>query len=350
MSLETFWFILIAVLWIGYLFLEGFDLGVGMHMKLLARDEKERRLLLNTIGPVWDGNEVWLITAGGATFAAFPLWYASLFSALYIPLTLVLVGLIFRAVSIEYRSKGHTERWLRLWTWGMTLGSFVAAFGIGALLGLTTTGLPLNAYGDRVGSWHAFLTRNAIIGGLAVVGFCLVHGAAFIMLKTDGEIRHRARQFAVRWMPILLLPLVAWVVIVQLDNDTRWTWALVAIAVVAVVYAWISMRAGKEMPGFAGMAVFLLAGAISIFGAVYPVVLPSTLDSAWDLTVWNSSSSPYTLKVMSAVALFGVPLVLVYQGWSYWVFRKRLSTANIPDAHAIVPQIGDGRYADNPGD
>ncbi len=170
MTLQTFWFILIAVLWIGYLFLEGFDLGVGMHMRILARDEKERRLLLNTIGPVWDGNEVWLITAGGATFAAFPLWYASLFSALYIPLTLVLVGLIFRAVSIEYRSKGHTERWLRLWTWGMALGSFVAAFGIGALLGLTTTGLPLNQYGDRVGGWHAVLDRNAIIGGLAVVG------------------------------------------------------------------------------------------------------------------------------------------------------------------------------------
>src|SRR4051794_20447213 len=147
--LPTLWFILIAVLWTGYLFLEGFDLGVGMHMKLLARDEKERRLLLNTIGPVWDGNEVWLITAGGATFAAFPLWYASLFSALYIPLTLVLVGLIFRAVAIEYRGKGNTQRWRDNWTWALALGSFVAAFGVGAMLGLTTTGLPLNEYGDR---------------------------------------------------------------------------------------------------------------------------------------------------------------------------------------------------------
>jgi cytochrome d ubiquinol oxidase subunit II len=228
----------------------------------------------------------------------------------------------------------------------MALGSFVAAFGVGAALALTTIGLPLNENGDRVGNWHTFLNRYSIIGGLAVVGFCLVHGAAFLMLKTDGEMRHRARQFALRWMPLLLLPLIGWVLIVQFDTGVLWTWVLVAIAVAAVIYAWISMRAGREMPGFLGSAVFLLAGAGSIFGAVYPVVLPSTLDSAWDLTVRNASSSDYTLKVMSVVALFGVPLVLVYQGWSYWVFRKRLSTSSIPDAHAIVPQIGDGKHAD----
>ena len=286
MSLPTFWFILIAVLWTGYLFLEGFDLGVGMHMKLLARDEKERRLLLNTIGPVWDGNEVWLITAGGATFAAFPLWYAALFSALYIPLVLVLVGLIFRAVSIEYRGKGDTQRWRDFWTWAMALGSFVAAFGVGAALALTTTGLPLDSNGDRVGGWHAFLNRYAIVGGLAVVGFCLIHGAAFLMLKTDGEMRQRARAFALRWMPLFLLPLVAWVLIVQFDNDTRWTWALVLAAVVGGGLRLDQLRAGREMPGFAGAwRSSCWPGSVAIFGAVYPVVLPSTLDSAWDLTV-----------------------------------------------------------------
>lgn len=347
MTLPTFWFILIAVLWIGYLFLEGFDLGVGMHMRILARNEKERRLLLNTIGPVWDGNEVWLITAGGATFAAFPLWYAALFSALYIPLLLVLVGLIFRAIAIEYRGKGDTQRWRDFWTWAMALGSFVAAFGVGAALALTTTGLPLDEHGDRVGNWHAFLNRYAIIGGLAVVGFSLIHGAAFLMLKTDGEMRHRARAFALRFMPILLLPLVAWVLIVQFDNDTRWTWLLVAAAVVAVVFSWFRMRSGRELPAFLGLGVFLLAGAIAIFGAVYPVVLPSTLDSAWDLTIHNAASSSYTLKVMTGVALFGVPLVLAYQGWSYWVFRKRISIDHIPDAHPFPAQIGDGEYADS---
>lgn len=347
MTLPTFWFILIAVLWIGYLFLEGFDLGVGMHMRILARNEKERRLLLNTIGPVWDGNEVWLITAGGATFAAFPLWYAALFSALYIPLLLVLVGLIFRAIAIEYRGKGDTQRWRDFWTWAMALGSFVAAFGVGAALALTTTGLPLDEHGDRVGNWYAFLNRYAIIGGLAVVGFSLIHGAAFLMLKTDGEMRHRARAFALRFMPILLLPLVAWVLIVQFDNDTRWTWLLVAAAVVAVVFSWFRMRSGRELPAFLGLGVFLLAGAIAIFGAVYPVVLPSTLDSAWDLTIHNAASSSYTLKVMTGVALFGVPLVLAYQGWSYWVFRKRISIDHIPDAHPFPAQIGDGEYADS---
>jgi cytochrome d ubiquinol oxidase subunit II len=347
MTLPTFWFILIAVLWIGYLFLEGFDLGVGMHMRILARDEKERRLLLNTIGPVWDGNEVWLITAGGATFAAFPLWYAALFSALYIPLLLVLVGLIFRAVAIEYRGKGDTQRWRDFWTWAIALGSLVAAFGIGAALALTTTGLPLDEHGDRVGGWHAVLNRYAIIGGLAVVGFALIHGAAFVMLKTDGDMRHRARAFAMKWMPLLLLPLVAWVLIVQFDNGKVWTWLMVAIAVVAVVFSWLSLRSAREMPAFAGLAVFLLAGAIAIFGAVYPVVLPSTLDSAWDLTVHNAASSSYTLKVMTGVALFGVPLVLVYQGWSYWVFRKRISMAHIPETHPFPAQVGDGRHADS---
>lgn len=347
MTLPTFWFILIAVLWIGYLFLEGFDLGVGMHMRILARDEKERRLLLNTIGPVWDGNEVWLITAGGATFAAFPLWYAALFSALYIPLLLVLVGLIFRAIAIEYRGKGDTQRWRDFWTWAMAIGSFVAAFGVGAALALTTTGLPLNEHGDRVGGWHAFLNRYAIIGGLAVVGFSLIHGAAFVMLKTDGEMRHRARAFAMKWMPLFLLPLVAWVLAVQFDNDKTWPWVLVAVAVAAVVSSWLSLRAGREMPAFLGLAGFLLAGAISIFGAVYPVVLPSTLDSAWDLTIHNAASSSYTLKVMTGVALFGVPLVLVYQGWSYWVFRKRISAAHIPEAHSFPAQVGDGGYADS---
>ncbi|MGC4190298.1 MAG: cytochrome d ubiquinol oxidase subunit II [Thermomicrobiales bacterium] len=350
MSLEMLWFILIAVLWTGYLFLEGFDLGVGMLMKLLARDEKERRVLLNTIGPVWDGNEVWLLTAGGATFAAFPLWYAALFSALYIPLTLVLVGLIFRAVSIEYRGKVHSERWTTFWTWAMALGSFLAAFGIGAGLALTTTGLPLDQYGDRDGNWLTFLNGYAVIGGLAVVGFCLVHGAAFVMLKTDGEIRHRARDFVVRLMPVLLVPIVVWVLIVQVDNGKWWTWLPILGAVAAVAFAWISLKSGAEKRGFLGLAVFIVLGAAAIFASVYPTVLPSTLDSAWNLTVHNASSSPYTLKVMTFVAAFGVPVVLVYQGWTYWVFRKRISTSRIPDAHEVVAQVGDGRYAEGVAD
>ena len=334
-TLPTIWFVLIAVLWTGYLFLEGFDLGVGMHMKLLARNDKEQRVLLNTIGPVWDGNEVWLLTAGGATFAAFPYWYASLFSSLYIPLIVVLGGLIFRAVAIEYRGKIHDERWRNVWTWAMCIGSFIAAFGVGAMLALTTTGLPINANGDRDGGPFAWLTFEAIVGGLAVVGFCLVHAGAFLAIKTDGEIRHRASRFVVTFLPILLLPIVLWVLIVQLDNGKWWTLLPIVAAVAAVIFAWLRARDGREMQAFVGLGLFLVMGVLAIFGSVYPVVLPSTLNEAWNLTISNASSSDYTLKVMSVVALFGVPMVLTYQAWTYWVFRKRISTASIPDAHDV---------------
>ncbi|HLU37194.1 MAG TPA: cytochrome d ubiquinol oxidase subunit II [Thermomicrobiales bacterium] len=337
--LPTIWFVLIAVLWTGYLFLEGFDLGVGMHMHLLARSEKERRVLLNTIGPVWDGNEVWLLTAGGATFAAFPMWYASLFSALYIPLVLVLLGLILRATSIEYRGKGDTDRWRSNWTLAMSLGSFVAAFGVGAALAITTTGLPLNANGDRVGGAFAWLTWEAVLGGLAVVGFCLVHASAFLALKTDGPIRLRARRFLMVTMPALLLPIVGWVLVVQLNNDKPWTWLPILGAVVAVVFAWLSARRDREMSAFIGLGAFLVLGVVAIFGSVYPVVLPSTLDDAWHLTVSNASSSDYTLKLMTIVAAIGVPLVLGYQAWSYWIFRHRISEDHIPEPHEFLPAI-----------
>lgn len=337
--LPTIWFIAIAALWVGYLILEGFDLGVGMHLLTTTRDEKQRRVMLNTIGPVWDGNEVWLLTAGAGTFAAFPLWYASLFSALYIPLTIVLLGLIFRAVAIEYRGKGSTDRWRAWWDRAFGLGSFIAAFGVGAALALTTTGLPIDANGDRVGGPFAWLTVYAVIGGLAVVGFCYVQAAAFLGLKTEGTIRERSRRILVRWSPLLLLPIVAWVLIVQLQTGDWWSWALVVLAVVAVVTAWVAARAGREGIAFTGVASFLALGAASIFSAVYPVVLPSSIDRAYDLTISNASSGDYTLMVMSIVTAFGLPLVLLYQGWSYWVFRRRLGEQHIPDAHEVEAAV-----------
>jgi len=337
--LPTVWFVAIAVLWIGYLILEGFDLGVGMHMLLTGRTNKKRRVMLNTIGPVWDGNEVWLITAGAATFAAFPYWYASLFSALYIPLLFVLLGLIFRAVAIEWRGKGNTEVWTRRWDLAIGIGSFVAAFGVGAALGLTTTGLPLNENGDRVGGAFAWFTPYAVLGGLAVVGFCLAHAAIFLALKTDGPVRENSRRFYVRWAPVLLLPIVAWVLVIQFTNGKLWTLLLVVAAVVAIVWAWISARAGREGRAFSGTAIFLTAGAASIFANVFPVVLPSTIDPAFNLTVSNASSGDYTLGVMTWVAAFALPLILAYQAWTYWVFRKRVSEHHIPEAHLVVPAI-----------
>jgi len=345
--LPTIWFIAIAVLWTGYLFLEGFDLGVGMLMKIFARNNTERRVLLNTIGPVWDGNEVWLLTAGGATFAAFPFWYASLFSALYLPLLLVLVALIFRAVAFEYRGKVDTDRWRTTWDWAIAAGSFLAAFGVGAALALTTTGLPLDANGDRDGGPFSWFSGYALLGGFAVAGFALLHALAFLALKTDGDVRHRARRWFVRLLPVLLLPLAGWAVSVQLLSGEAWTVAVLTVAVVAAVVAWFQARSGNEGRAFLAVGVFLLCGSASIFGAVFPVVLPSTIDPAFSLTISNASSSDYTLGLMSIVACVGLPLVIAYQAWTYWVFRRRVSAAHIPEAHSFLPAIAAKAFTRN---
>ena len=337
-SLPTLWFIVLAFLWTGYLFLEGFDLGVGMLMKLMGRSEKDRRVMLNTIGPVWDGNEVWLITAGAMTFATFPLWYAALFSALYLPLVFVLLGLIFRAVSIEYRGKHNDDRWRNRWDWAMALGSFVSAFGVGAALALTTTGLPLNENGDRVGGAFAWFNGYAVLGGLAVVAFCLVHACVFLALKTRGDIQERARRAVVRWLPLGVLPMAAWAIVVQLQNGKALTLIPLVLAVVAVALSWIMARRGRDGWSFIWMGLFLVAGVFTIFASLYPNVLPSTLDPAWSLTVDNASSSDYTLTVISWVSLFGLPVVVLYQGWTYWVFRKRITAEAIPAAHTVNAQ------------
>lgn len=332
--LPTVWFAVVGFFWIGYIILDGFDLGVGMLMsRFFARNEKERRLLLNTIGPVWDGNEVWVVTAGAATFAAFPLWYASLFSALYIPLTLTLLALIFRAVAIEYRGKKGSDRWIAGWNLAISLGSLIISFMVGALLALTSTGLPLNANGDRVGGAFAWATPAVLMGGLAMVGLSLVMGLAFVALKTDGEIRHRARTLLVRLSPVLLLPVTFWVLHMQFTTGNTLSWVLTVLAVLAVATAWVLLKAGHEGKGFAALAVFTATGVLAIFLALYPNVLPSTLDAAHNLTIANASSSDYTLTIMSWVAGFGVPVLLLYQGWTYWVFRKRLTAEQIPAAH-----------------
>ena len=332
--LPTLWFAVIGFFWVGYIILDGFDLGVGMLMsRIFAKNEKERRLLLNTIGPVWDGNEVWVVTAGAATFAAFPLWYASLFSALYIPLTLALLALIFRAVAIEYRGKKDSERWIAGWTLAISLGSFFIAFLVGALLALTSTGLPINANGDRMGGAFAWLTPAVFMGGLAMVGVSLVMGLAFIALKTDGEVRHRAGAALVKFSPLLVLPVVVWVIYMQVTTGNGISYALTVLAVLALPASWFFASRRSEGKAFSGFAVFVGFGVLAIFLALYPNVLPSTLDEAYNLTIANASSSEYTLQVMSWVGLFGIPILLVYQSWTYWVFRKRLRVESIPDVH-----------------
>lgn len=347
--LPTIWFVAIAVLWTGYLFLEGFDLGVGMLMKLFARNNTDRRVLLNTIGPVWDGNEVWLLTAAGATFAAFPLWYASLFSTLYVPLLLVLVALIFRAVAFEYRGKVDTEKWRTAWDWAIAAGSFVAAFGIGAALALTTTGLPIDSNGDRSGGPLSWFSWHALLGGFGVVAFALVHALAFLALKTDGDVRHRARRWFVRLLPFAVMPMLGWMVAVQVLSGKPWTWVLVAASAAAVGIAWRSAKAGSEGMAFGATGAFILCATASIFGAAFPVVIPSTIDPTFNLTISNASSSDYTLGLMSIVAAFGLPLVIAYQAWTYWVFRRRVSAAHIPEAHGFLPAIASKVLAGDSG-
>lgn len=331
MDLQTLWFIAVAVLWTGFLLLEGFDFGVAALLPVLGRDRADRHLMLRTIGPVWDGNEVWLITATGAVFAAFPGWYATWLPALYLPFVLVLLGLIVRAVAFEWRHSSHDPRWDAAWTRVITGGSVVAAAGIGAALGATTLGLPIDADGTRVGGAFAGLGWPALLGAAAVLGWSLVHGALFLALKTDGPVRLRARAYALRWSPVAALPLLAWAGLVQLRSGTAVTALLWTVAALAVVGTWTQVRVDREGSAFAGWATVLLASAGTIFWSAFPVVVPSTIDPAFDVTVADAAVSDYTLTVMTWVAGAGLPVVLAYQAWTYWVFRRRLTaSAQVP--------------------
>ncbi|SDK64360.1 cytochrome d ubiquinol oxidase subunit II [Lentzea albidocapillata subsp. violacea] len=323
--METLWFVLIAVLWLGYLFLEGFDFGVGMLLPVLGRDNAERRVMINTIGPVWDGNEVWLIVAIGATFAAFPGWYAALLSAVYLPLTLFLIALIGRGVAFDYRGKVDNPRWRKAWDFTIVAGSWIATLCVGLLISTTVLGLPIDANGDRVGSPFAAIRLDTIVGAFAFAGYALVHGAVFTALKTEGEIRERARRVAITLAPVALLPLIALLAIVA------GLWAgVVALILAAAMWRLLANRDGQS---FALMGLAIAASVAILFGSLYPNVLPSTLNDAWTLTIANTASSPYTLQVITWVAGFGTPAVLVYQGWTYWVFRKRIGVKHIPAAH-----------------
>jgi len=251
----------------------------------------------------------------------------------------VLLGLIMRAVSIEYRGKIVSRAWTRFWDWSIGLGSLVAAFGIGAGLALTTTGLPIDANGDRVGGPFVWLTPVAVLGGLALVGFCLVHGATFLALKTDGPVRERMGGLVPRLAPVALLPIAGWAILVELQGGNVVSWILLGLAVVVGVAGWVFARRRREGWAFTGFAAFGAFGAASIFAAVFPVVLPSTIDPAYDLTIWNAASGGYTLMVMTVVTGVALPVILAYQAWSYWVFRKRVAPQHLPEPHDAVPAV-----------
>jgi cytochrome d ubiquinol oxidase subunit II len=332
-DLALVWFLIIAFFWLGYLFLEGFDFGVGILLPVLGRDEAGRRVMVNAIGPVWDGNEVWLIVAVGATFAAFPGWYATLLSSAFLPLLAVLAGLIGRGVAFEYRGKVDSVRWRRNWDRVIVAGSLLPALGVGLLLSWNTLGIPIDARGDRVGSAFAAFQWETLLGALAVVGYSIVHGAVFIALKTEGEVHIRARLLALRIGPVALLPLAGLLVLVQLRSGSPWTWVALGVVVAAAASALLRLASGSDGQAFALMAVTVAGAVVVLFGSLYPDVLPSTVDPAFSLTIRATASSPYTLEVMTWVAALGAPAVLVYQGWTYWVFRKRIATRHIPPVH-----------------
>ena len=347
-NLNTTWFALIGLLWAGYLFLEGFDFVVSIVAPVVSRDDTDKRLCLNAIGPVWDGNEVWLLTAGGATFAAFPLWYARLFNGFYLALFLILVFLIARGVSFEFRNKVDDLRWRRAWDWVNFLGSFVPALVWGVAFTDLVHGIPLSPGGRYNGGLPGLLHPIAIVGGLASLTLFSLHGLVFLSLKTSGDLASRARRLA---LPVgsaaaaLLAGTVAWVasagrpaVVGQLSGS--FPLALGIVAVVAVVAGTALVTAGRDGWAFASTGLAVLAAMGAVWSRMFPAVFPASNHAANGLTIAAAASEHNTLVVMTIVAAIFVPFVLLYQGWTYWVFRKRLTRP--PEAHTSVPVAGAG--------
>ncbi|MBQ0885831.1 cytochrome d ubiquinol oxidase subunit II [Streptomyces ambofaciens] len=332
MELHDVWFVLIAVLWTGYFFLEGFDFGVGVLTKLLARDRAEKRVLINTIGPVWDGNEVWLLTAGGATFAAFPEWYATLFSGFYLPLLVILVCLIVRGVAFEYRVKRPEETWQRNWETAIFWTSLIPAFLWGVAFGNIVHGVEIDRNLEYVGSVWDLLNPYALLGGLVTLTLFTFHGTVFTALKTVGEIRERARTLALRVGLVTAVLALAFLLWTQADSGDAKSLVALVVAVAALVAALGANQAGREGWAFALSGVTIVAAVAMLFLTLFPNVMPSTLNADWSLTVTNASSSAYTLKIMTWLAVIATPVVLLYQGWTYWVFRKRIGTQHLADA------------------
>ncbi|MEV7078553.1 cytochrome d ubiquinol oxidase subunit II [Streptomyces sp. NPDC093516] len=331
MELHDVWFVLIAVLWTGYFFLEGFDFGVGVLTKLLARDRPEKRVLINTIGPVWDGNEVWLLTAGGATFAAFPEWYATLFSGFYLPLLLILVCLIIRGVAFEYRVKRPEENWQRNWETAIFWTSLLPAFLWGVAFGNIVRGVKIDQDFNYAGGVLDLLNPYALLGGLVTLALFTFHGTVFVGLKTVGDIRERARKLALRVGAATAVLALAFLLWTQSDRGDGASLVVVVVAVASLLLALVAARAGREGWAFTLSGLTVVATVAVLFLTLFPNVMPSTLNPDWSLTVTNASSSPYTLKIMTWCAAVATPLVMVYQGWTYWVFRKRIGTQHIAD-------------------
>lgn len=329
MDLNTLWFILITILFIGFFILEGFDFGVGILLPFLGRDDRERRLIINSIGPVWDANEVWIITAGGAIFAAFPNWYATMFSGFYLALVLLLVALIGRGVAFEFRSKDKHPRWRAAWDWTICIGSAIPALLWGVAVGNLLRGVPIDAEMNYTGGFFDLLNLYTLLGGLASLTMFILHGAIFLNLKTSTDVAKRALATTKKIGPVATIMIFLFVIVGYFMTDA-FTRLGVNPGIVPVAAGAALLAAGwfihHERMGWAFImtALTIALSTITIFMSLYPRVIVSSLNPAWSLTIYNASSSPYTLQVMTIVALIFVPIVLAYQGWTYWVFRQRL--------------------------
>jgi cytochrome d ubiquinol oxidase subunit II len=329
MTLNTLWFILIAVLYTGYFILEGFDFGVGILLPFIGNNDRERRVIINTIGPHWDGNEVWLVTAGGATFAAFPLWYTALFSGFYLPLLAILLALILRGVAFEFRSKTPNRLWRKTWDWILFTGSLIPAILWGVAFTNFLVGVPIDANLYYTGGFWNLLNGPALVGGLVSLFGFISLGGLFLSLKIEGDLGERARQASSRiWFPGLLALTALGFILFFTKGLANFPWITGTAAILAIVLAAVCgclVYRKRLGAAFIIEVITTILACLAFFSALYPNLLVSSLDAANNLTITNAASGPYTLKVMSIVAAIFVPIVLAYQAWSYWIFRKRLS-------------------------
>jgi len=337
MDLNILWFILLTVLFSGFFFLEGFDYGVGMLLPFVAKTDNERRAVINTIGPVWDGNEVWMITAGGAMFAAFPHMYATLFSGFYVALIFMLIGLIIRGVAFEFRSKRDDPAWRSSWDWAIYYGSLLPALLWGVAVANLMRGVAIGSDLNYYGGLAPLLNPYSMFGGVVFLGLFLIHGASFLGIKLEGDLKDRVKKLSGKiWIAVVILTVLflVWTYFAtDILNNPGYDGMIPAIlaAIALLAYGWFHRQDKEGLTFICGGLVIILA-TVMVFSGLFPRLMISTLDPTYSLTIYNASSSPYTLKVITIVAVIFLPLVLAYQGWTYWIFRKRLSPDSL-DLH-----------------
>lgn len=330
--LNVVWFILITVLFIGFFFLEGFDYGVGILHPFVAKTDTERRMMMNSIGPFWDGNEVWLITAGGAMFAAFPHWYATLFSGFYIALFLMLFALIIRGVSFEFRGKRDSAGWKALWDWAFFIGSALPALLWGVAFANIVRGVAIDQTMTYTGTFWDLLNPYGLLGGLTTLALFTLHGATYLSIKIEGSIQERAVSVGQK-IQMLTVVLAGLFIIYSAFETEMFSGSMLPgivaiLAAVTLILVLFMFRSGKNGLAFIMSSLTVVLVTLSLFMTLFPNVMPSSLNPEYSLTIMNASSSQYTLKVMFIVALIFTPIVLLYQGYTFWIFRKRVSESS----------------------